>query len=109
MRPTLDQDQMIDRFLRQEMSPEERVSFEAVIEKDPIIREEIILRKDIIIGIKAAERQILREKLAQSLEIKPQAKYQGRVEAAWQRYGFWLVVGALASIIITYVIIKVIG
>lgn len=49
----------IDRFLRREMTEEERKAFEKRIENEPDLVEEVLLRRDIMVGIKIAEHESL--------------------------------------------------
>lgn len=106
MRPTLEQDVLIDRFLRQEMTPPERATFEQLIESDPVIREEIILRKDIIIGIKAAEREILKQKLDRAIDGKTPLRPHQHAEAIWRRYRVWIVAGAAGIALLLWLLLR---
>jgi hypothetical protein len=88
------------------MTPTERAHFEAMIESDPVIREELILRKDIIVGIKAAEREILKQKLDRAAEGKVALKPHQHVNALWRRYRWWIVGGLIAAAAVLYLALR---
>jgi hypothetical protein len=58
-------DLLIDRYLRRELTDEEQEQFESLMLSDAEFAEEVGVRRDIVIGIRAAERVIIRKRLAQ--------------------------------------------
>lgn len=63
MRPDSATDTQLDRFLRQEMAADEHRAFEDLLAREPELQDELLLRRDIIVGIRAAERQMLKDRL----------------------------------------------
>ncbi len=56
-------DKKIDSYVLGLLPEKERKAFEAEMAANPALREEVLLRRDIIIGLKAAERKALINKL----------------------------------------------
>lgn len=62
-------EQLIDQYLRRELSETEAKTFEARMDRDPELVEEVLLRRDIIIGIKAAEERAIRKLLDKTEDL----------------------------------------
>lgn len=54
---------LMDKYLKKELSEEDRVNFEEFLAQNPQMQTEISLRRDIIIGIHAAENRAIRNRL----------------------------------------------
>jgi len=63
MKPLSDTDTLIDRYLRGDLTDSEIRAFAQRVMAEPDLAEELELRMDIIIGIRAAERRMIRERL----------------------------------------------
>ena len=102
---------MIDRFLRHEMTQEERVAFESMVERDELIREEVMLRKDIIVGIQAAERQMLKDRLTRVVgqKVTKNARTTRDEQSQIKRYRGAVIIGfAIAGLLLllTYILTR---
>jgi hypothetical protein len=54
---------LIDKYLRNEMTPEEALAFEKTLAHNPELRKEVEIRYDIMVGIRAAEQKHILEEL----------------------------------------------
>ncbi len=111
MRPNLEQDQLIDRFLRHEMTQEERASFESMVEGDELVRDEVMLRKDIIVGIQAAERQMLKDRLTRVVghRVAKADRSTGYAQGQFRRYRWAIAIGvaiAVLLVLLTYLLTR---
>lgn len=56
-------DPKIDQYLRHELSKDETVAFEQLIQENEELRNEVKIRFDIMMGIRAAEQKLILEQL----------------------------------------------
>lgn len=63
MKTDPENDVLIDRYLRGELPIQERTEFEALLEAQPELAAEVEERYDLMVGIRAAERERLRQHL----------------------------------------------
>lgn len=54
---------LIDKYLRNEMTPEEALAFEKTLAHNPELRKEVEIRYDIMVGIRVAEQKHILEEL----------------------------------------------
>lgn len=105
----LNTEQWIDQYLRKELSPDEVQRFEARMQTDADFLEEVMLRKDIIVGIRAAEHQLLRERLdriRQSVDQnKPMPQDLGRKKGN-KLYLILAIAGAAVAALVVYLLVK---
>ncbi len=59
----IDDFDLIDKYLRNEMTPEEASAFEKTLAYNPELKKEVEIRYDIIVGIRASEQNHILEEL----------------------------------------------
>ncbi len=61
--PQIDYFDLIDKYLRNEMTPEESSAFEKTLAHNEELRKEVEIRYDIIVGIRASEQKHILDEL----------------------------------------------
>ncbi len=96
-------DQIIDKYLRNELKGDELAQFEEQLKNDPNLANEVSLRYDIMIGIRAAEQKSI---LAHLSKIKVKNREQAFADANTNRnYTYGIGIGVVV-LLIAYLIYK---
>ncbi|MDJ1506603.1 hypothetical protein [Xanthocytophaga agilis] len=82
--------EMIDAYLRNELSADERADFEQLVQKDPLLYNEFLLQKEIVTNLQSYRKAQLKNRLNQ-IDVSNNSSWSGAASA-----GMW--VGGLALI-----------
>lgn len=92
------QSDLLDRYLRGEMSPKERADWEAALAKDPALQDALAERRDLVRGIRDAVWSDLRSVM--DAEVDAMEREEQEERQRWRRkIGLWVGAGAVLLLV----------
>lgn len=94
----MNKSELIDKYLLQQLSPDEQLLWNKLIKEDPEFREEALFHMELQEGVKRAERQSLKERLQQLEKSSTQQQKEQK-----QAKTLWPLLGRIAAVLLVAV------